>query len=449
MADAVSGLVKSPFSRWVLGGASAISLLLFGGLWVGALITSGFSLADAHTFSAWSYFPMFWPHLAAATLGFMIFLRYGANWGTGLAAVFLWLVGIFSDLIGTIVYWRIGWLCNISGGGTMSALEREMCREENALIISLWVVSTFLLLLAIVGAVAQGLDLFNAGKTGSSLPGMKITFSVVLLGFFGAFAALLFIALWGMNIITTVDSLANIQTYGVWAHINLFSVQLAGTVLTIMMALRYGNTWITAAAAIVISVLAFFSSFYGLLLYWQMGWFCFVSEASPILGIDLLVCSDEENYMIAIWVIVSFLWGISIIVAIAHAVDFTDAGREGSSKKANDSDVEYLGVDETGGLVDGDVGATSEMRYYATSAAPAGTRMITAPAAPAAPGSGGTLVPTKTRSSKTKKPGRSLALTTASSSSTVGLGQHARHRGSGATGLTAGPTTLRRLTHHG
>lgn len=334
-----------------------MSLVLFGGLWIGTLITSGFSLAEAHTFSSWTYFPMFWPHLAAATIGFMIFLRYGANWGTGLAAMFLWLIAIFSDLLGTIVYWRLGWMCNISGSGGLSSLEEEMCDNENPLIISLWVVSTVLWITSIVAAIAQGFDLFNAGKSGDAIPGTKITIPVVLLGFFGAMCGVLFATLWLMNVVTTIDSIANIQTYGVWAHINLFSVQLASVVLTMMIALRYGNNWITAGAAIALSVLAFFSSFYGLLVYWQTGWFCFVSEGSPLVGIDLIVCNDEENWLITVWILVSLLWGFSIIIAIAHAVDFPDAGRTGgsinplsSSKGSNSSrGYEQLGMDDGNG----------------------------------------------------------------------------------------------------
>jgi hypothetical protein len=349
MAETATSLVKSPLSRIVMGGATSLSLVLFAGAWIGTLVTAGYSLADAHTFSSWTYFPMFWPHLAAATLGFMIFLRYGANWGTGLAAMFLWLIALFSDLLGTILYWRLGWMCNISGSGGLSALEQEMCSRENALIITLWVVSTILWIVSIVAAVAQGFDLFNAGKSGKIMPGTKITIPVVLLGFFGVACAVLFTTLWLMNVVTTIDSIANIQTYGVWAHINLFSVQLAAIVISIMMALRYGNNWITAAAAIILAVLAFFSSFYGLLVYWQMGWFCFVSEGSPLIGIDLIVCNREENWLITVWILISLLWGFQIIVAIAHAVDFMDAGRTGGSMnplKGKGSDYEELGLDD-------------------------------------------------------------------------------------------------------
>ena len=344
-----------------------MSLVLFAGAWIGTLITSGYSLAEAHTYSSWTYFPMFWPHLAAATLGFMIFLRYGANWGTGLAAMFLWLIAIFSNLLGTILYWRLGWMCNISGSGGMSALENEMCDNENPLIIALWVVSTVLWIISIVAAVAQGFDLFNAGKSGDVMPGTKITIPVVMLVFFGIVCAILFAVLWVMNLVTTVDSIANIQTYGVWAHINLFSIQLASIVITIMMGLRYGNNWITAAAAIILSVLAFFSSFYGLLVYWQMGWFCFVSEGSPLIGLDLIVCNKEENWLITVWILVSLLWGFSIIIAIAHAVDFPDAGRTGGSLnplKQKTSDYEEVGIDDDGAGDDEEAGLSGIMNPY-------------------------------------------------------------------------------------
>ena len=369
-----------------MGGATAVSLVLFGGAWLGTLITSGFSLAESHTFSSWTYFPMFWPHLAAAVLGFMIFLRYGANWGTGLAAMFLWLIAVFSDLLGTILYWRLGWMCNISGGGGMSALEQEMCSNENALIITLWVVSTILWVISIIAAFAQGFDLFNAGKSGETMPGTKITIPVVLLGFFGAVCAVLFATLWVMNVVTTIDSIANIQTYGVWAHANLLSVQLASVVITIMMALRYGNNWITAAAAIILAVLAFFSTFYALLVYWQMGWFCFVSEASPLLGIDLIVCNAEENWLITVWILVSLLWGFVIIIAIAHAVDFPDAGRTGGSlnplASGKGDDYEELGVDDAA-AGDEELGVEGIMNAYPSgAAAPArfgGLRALTGP----------------------------------------------------------------------
>lgn len=373
MADTANSLIKSPLSRIVMGGATAVSLILFGGLWIGTLITSGFSLAESHTFSSWTYFPTFWPHLAAATLGFMIFLRYGANWGTGLAAMFLWLIAIFSDLLGTILYWRLGWMCNISGSGGLSTLEQEMCANENALIISLWVISTVLWVISIVAAFAQGFDLFNAGKSGDTIPGTKITIPVVLLGFFGAVSAVVFATLWIMNVVTTIDSIANIQTYGVWAHINLFSIQLVSVVLTLMMALRYGNNWITATAAIILSAIAFFSSFYGLLVYWQMGWFCFVSEASPLLGIDLIVCNTEENWLITVWILISLLWGFVIITTLSHVFDFPAAGRTGGSLNplASGKGGDGGRFDELGDEEEGDVSGI--MNAYPTT--PIGSRV--------------------------------------------------------------------------
>ena len=322
---------KSSMWRLIAGVSSVISLLFFAGAWVGTIVTSGFSLTNSHTFAGWLYFPLLWPHFAAATLGFLMFMRYGANWITALVTLALWGGSIVSDLYATILYWRLGWLCNISGLGSLTAVEKEICANEDPLLISLWVTSTLVLLLAIGGALGQAFDLVKTGKAGKSAPRIQISAPVIIMVPFGILSALLLFAFWAMNVLNSGESLIGRQAFAVWTHANVFSLQIPATILSIMLGVRYGSNWATAIAAPILWGISFFAAFFGTGLYWQLGWFCQVAAGSPMTGVDLEICNKEEHWLTAVWVMVSILGLTTITNFIAHINDIGTASAQGQS----------------------------------------------------------------------------------------------------------------------
>lgn len=317
-------------ARLIAGGADVLSMILFTGVWVATMVTSGFSLAGTQTFAGWTYFPMFWPHLAASTLGLLMFLRYGANFVTAVTTVLLWMVAWVADLYGAIVYWYMFWLCNVGPKNQLSGLGRDICDSEDALLISMMVLGTLLWVISWAGAIAHGFDLFPAGKSGSSKPGREISAAILWIGLSNVLTVLVFFGLWLANWITTSISVGGGQTYGVWTYANIFLIQLPASVLGIMMFLRYGSNWFTAAASIVLWAISFFAALYGAGLYWRLGWFCKVASVSTLSGNQLVICTQEESYLIALWVLTTALWVFSIIATIAHAYDFFAAGRSSS-----------------------------------------------------------------------------------------------------------------------
>lgn len=327
-----NALFRSPISRIIAGGADILSAVLFVGVWVANLVTAGFSLAGTQTFAGWTYFPIFWPHLLAATLGILIFLRYGANFATAVTTVLLWLVAWVSDLYGAIAYWHLFWLCNAGPKSQLSGVGREICDSENALLISLMVLGTLLWFISFAGVIAHAFDLFQAGRSGSSKPGRVISAPILWIGFANILTLVAFFALWLANWISTSISLGGGQTYAVWAYINIFLVQLSASVVGTMLFLRYGSNWVTAAAAIILWATSFFAGFYGTALYWRLGWFCTQTSASTLSGNQLVICTEERSYLIALWVLTSALWILSIIAPIAHALDFFAAGSHDSAR---------------------------------------------------------------------------------------------------------------------
>lgn len=327
-----NSLFRSPIARIVAGGADILSLVLFAAVWVATLVTSGFSLAGTQTYAGWTYFPVMWPHLAAATLGFLLFLRYGANYATALAVALLWTVAFISDIFGAVVYWKLFWLCNIGPKSELSGVALGICDDENPLLISMMVLATVLWFISIAGALAHFFDFFQAGRGGSVVPGRQLSGALFVIAATNIVSFLVFLALWITNWITTAISVGGGQTYAVWTHANILLVQISATVVGIMLFLRYGANWITAAAAIILWIVAFFSAFYVAALYWRLGWMCKVSTASTLSGNDLVICTQEEPYLIALWVLVSIQWFMAIMAPVAHAFDLFRAGRYGSVK---------------------------------------------------------------------------------------------------------------------
>lgn len=330
MEDALS---VSIVSRTAIAATSIISLLLFVAIWIATLITSGFSLAGTHTFAGWTYMPTFWFHLVAATLGFMMFLRYGANRVTALVVVVLWGAAAVSDFFGAILYWRLFWLCNISGKDTLTGVAVEICGSENALLISLMVFATVMLIISIAGFAGHLFDYGSAKRAGSAVPNRTLTAPLILVAGMGVLTMVVFAALWVTNLITSGFSWAagsSNQTFAVWTHIDIFLVQLAGAMLSIMLALRYGANAVTATAAVVLWGISLFAGTFGTFLYWRLGWFCTVASSSTLQGIDLVICTQEKNYLIALWVLVTLLWLFSIVGAVAHGYDWQAARRSGS-----------------------------------------------------------------------------------------------------------------------
>lgn len=351
-----SALFRSPLSRYIVAGVSVVSLVLFGTVWIATLVTSGFSLAGTHTYAGWTYLPLFWFHLAAATLGFMIFFRYGANSATGIVVIFLWVIAWVSDFFGAVSYWRLFWLCNISGKDKLTGLAVEICASENALLISMMVFGTVMWFITWAGAIAHGFDYFQASRSGKSMPGRKITPQLLWVATAGVLTLLVFLGLWIANLITSGMSwaagTAN-QTFGVWAHINIFLVQLSAGVVSVMLSLRYGANAVTAAAAIILWSVSFFAGTYGTVLYWRLGWFCKIATGTTLQGVDLVICTQEDSYLIALWVLVSILWLLTIVGAVAHAFDFMDASKVGGlglkrgGRSEDGKSVDGLGVAPT------------------------------------------------------------------------------------------------------
>lgn len=344
-----SGLFRSPISRIIVGGVSLFSLILFIGIWVATLITTGFSLAGTQTFAGWTYFPLFWPHLAAATLSAMIFLRYGANYASALTAVVLWIVAVVCDVFGAVVYWRLFWLCNIGGKGQLTGVALQICNSEDALLISMMVFATVMMIVAAAGAIAQGFDLFQAGRSGSVSPGRELSAELILVGAASIVSFLCLIGLWITNFITTAISVGGGHTYAVWAHTNILLVQISASVLGIMLFLRYGANYITAAAAVILWAIAFFAAFYCNAVYWRIGWMCFGTTGNTLTGNALVICNEEDTYLIAVWVIVSILGICAIIGPLAHGADYFSAARTGSieiglGSRGKDSSVDMEGV---------------------------------------------------------------------------------------------------------
>lgn len=335
-----SALFRSPISRILIGGTSIFSLVLFAAVWIATLATSGFSLAGDHTFAGWTYFPLFWPHLAAATLGILLFLRYGANYATATTVVIVWLVALISNTYGTVLYWRLGWLCNITGKDKLTdPIDLEICNSENALLISLWVLSTVLWIISIIAPIAHGFDYFQAGRSGSAAPGRNITAELIMLGGAAILTLLVFAGLWIAALITSSVSVAggsSSQTYGVWTHSNIFLVQLSSAVLGLMVFLRYGANYVTGIASIILWAVSFFAATYGTVLYWRLGWFCKIATGTTLRGVDLIICRDEDSYLIALWVMSTLLWVFSIVGPIAHAFDLPAAGRSGTINPLTD-----------------------------------------------------------------------------------------------------------------
>lgn len=327
-----SSVIRSPIWRYVIGGTSLLSLILFAGIWVANLVTTGFSLAGTQTFAGWTYFPLFWPHLAAATLGAMVFLRYGSNYATALAVVVLWLVAVVCDVFVAVVYWRLFWLCNIGGKGQLTGVALQICNSENALLISMMVFATVMMVIAFVAAVGHGLDFRNAGKAGSAVPGRGLSAELILVGAACILSFLALMSLWIINFITSADSIGGGHTYAVWAYIDILLVQISASVVGIMMFLRYGANFVTAAAAVILWAVAFFAAFYCGAVYWRVGWMCFVSTGSTLTGNELVMCNAEGNYLIAVWVLVTILFLCSVVAPLAHAADYFSAARSGSVK---------------------------------------------------------------------------------------------------------------------
>jgi len=325
-----SALFRSPISRLIAGAVDVMSTILFMAVWVATLVTSGFSLTGTQTFAGWTYFPMFWPHLIAATLGVLMILRYGANFATASLTVLLWMVALVADAYGAVAYWRLFWLCDIGNKSQLTGVARGICDSENALLICMMVVGTVLLALSVCGIGGHGFDLFQAGRSGSASPGRTISAPLLWVGLANMFTLLAFSGLWLANWISTSTSVGGGQTYAVWTYANIFLIQLSASVLGSMMFVRYGANWVTAAVSIVLWSTSFFAALYGTALYWRIGWFCKVASVSSLSGNQLTICTQETSYLIALWVLASILWILSIIAPIAHAYDFFAAGRHGS-----------------------------------------------------------------------------------------------------------------------
>ena len=76
-------------------------------------------------------------------------------------------------------------------------------------------------------------------------------------------------------------------------------------------------------------------------LYWRIGWNCEVrSGMGSLRGIDLTICTRENGYMIALWVIVSWLAIMAGLSVVGHALYFYQtamAGRKSSKSRSRRS----------------------------------------------------------------------------------------------------------------
>ena len=332
------------------------SLAIFSAAWVASIVLSGFSLSNSNVFAAWTYFPLLWPHLLAATLGLLVSLRFvnAGNYVTALVTIVLYVVAFFSDLYAAVCYTRTFWLCNIKGASQLDfPVGQHICHSENALLIILtWGVAILLWVLTWFGIPSHGFDFNKAGKSGSSKPlfGNKFTAPLGMLLFVGLAGLVIVLGLYIENAITSAISVSGGHTYASWAYINIFLLEISGLVLSLMLFLRYGSNWATAAAAIVIWCVSVFAAYYVGYLYWKVGWMCWVSKTSVLTGLELVMCTQESGYFIAIWILSTAFGLVTIGGSLGHIWDFFSAGRSGSidlrsHDRKEDEYVENMGID--------------------------------------------------------------------------------------------------------
>jgi len=119
------------------------------------------------TFAAWTYTGMLIPHVAATTLGLMLLFLWGANYVTAVLAILLYATAAVSDGFVFGLYWRLGWNCNVrSGNGSLKGTDLIICLNENSYLITLWVIVSFLTIMAMAGVVIHGLYFYQTVTAG-------------------------------------------------------------------------------------------------------------------------------------------------------------------------------------------------------------------------------------------------------------------------------------------
>lgn len=325
MSQMINKTFSTPLARIMAGGAAVFSLVAFVAFWMTTVILSGFTISGDQVWSIWTYTPMFWPQLIAATLGAMVAMRYGSNWITAILVIVLWIVAVLFTGIVTISYWRFGWLCNISGSKVLSGvIELDICANQNSLLIVLWVTSTFMWIATFIGAGASMFDVFAAGKARSTKPTIIFSGELIVIGFADILSALCLVGLVFANIITSASSFFGIQTYAVWAPINIYLVQVVATVMGLMMMVRYGTNWLTGLITVILWGFSLFAAIYVGFMYWWLGYMCFFTSGSSLNPVETIVCKKEGDYLIAVWVFATLLWVAALMAVIAHLSDYWD-----------------------------------------------------------------------------------------------------------------------------
>ncbi len=316
---------STPLARIMAGGAAVFSLVSFVAFWMTTVILTGFTISGDQVWTIWTYTPMFWPQLMVAVLGGMVAMRYGSNWITAILVIIGWIVAVLFTGIVTISYWRFGWLCNISGSGTLSGvIELDICANQNSLLIVLWVTSTFMWIATFVGAGASMFDVFQAGRAGKggTKPSLILTGESIIIGLANVISLLCILGLMFANLITSASSFFGVQTYAIWAPINIFMVQIAATVMGLMMWMRYGTNWLTGMITVGLWSFTLFSDIYVGFMYWWLGYMCHFTSGTSLNQVETVVCKKEGDYLIAVWIFVTILWVTAVMAVIAHLVDY-------------------------------------------------------------------------------------------------------------------------------
>ncbi len=159
------------FGSWIIRGF--VGLLNVGSwagliaLWIASWITTIESAAFTQTFCVWTYIGMLLPHAAAAQLGLMLVFQWGSNYFTAIMVVLLYASATVSDALAMGLYWRIGWNCEVrSGMGSLRGVDLTICRRENGYMIALWVIVSWLAIMAGLSVVGHTLYFYQTAMAG-------------------------------------------------------------------------------------------------------------------------------------------------------------------------------------------------------------------------------------------------------------------------------------------
>ena len=120
---------------------------------------------------------------------------------------------------------------------------------------------------------------------------------------------------------TTVESASYRATYAVWTYLPMLIPHIAVVIPGLFMIRDRAAGAIMGAVVVVMYLIAVVSDSFITVMYWIIWWNCIVrSGHGSLTGVNLAICTDDQNMLTVIWVLVNVLAFSAVIGFIAHVM---------------------------------------------------------------------------------------------------------------------------------